>query len=111
MHQTSELRGSIAQHGGLPRAFLTFSDIGNELEVVTSHAATPGLALGSRLLEAVRKRPCDLRCRRMWIITTNHNEVAIRFYHLRGMRIAARCGYKAVQLCSTLRLARMVSRL
>jgi ribosomal protein S18 acetylase RimI-like enzyme len=53
------------------------------------HAASRGLGLGSRLLEAARKRAYDLGCRRLWLITTNDNEPAMRFYQRRGMRIAA----------------------
>lgn len=53
------------------------------------HAASPGLGLGSRLLEAARKRAYDLGCRRLWLITTNDNEPAIRFYQRHGLRIAA----------------------
>jgi ribosomal protein S18 acetylase RimI-like enzyme len=89
MHQANELPGFIALHDGVPRALLTYSHRGNELEVVTLHAATPGLGLGSRLLEAARKRACDLRCRRMCFITTNDNHPAMQFYQRRGMRIAA----------------------
>ena len=89
IHQANELPGFIALHDGVPRALLTYSHRGNELEVVTLHAAPSGLGLGSRLLVVARERACDLRCRRMWLITTNDNEPAIRFYQRRGMRIAA----------------------
>jgi GNAT superfamily N-acetyltransferase len=79
MHRANEAPGFIALHNGIPRALLTYSHRGDELEVVTLHAATPGLGIGSRLLEAVRERACDLRCGSMWLITTNKNEPAIRF--------------------------------
>jgi ribosomal protein S18 acetylase RimI-like enzyme len=89
MHQADELPGFIALYDGVPTAVLTYSHQGNELEVVTLHAARPGLGLGSRLLEAARKRAYDLGCRRLWLITTNDNEPAMQFYQQRGMRIAA----------------------
>jgi ribosomal protein S18 acetylase RimI-like enzyme len=89
MHQANQLPGFIALYDGVPRALLTYSHKGSELEVVTLHAATPGPGLGSRLLEAARKRAHDLGCRRLWLITTNDNEPAIRFYQRRGMRVAA----------------------
>jgi ribosomal protein S18 acetylase RimI-like enzyme len=88
MHEADELPGFIALYDGERRALLTYSHRGDELEVVTLHAATPGLGLGSQLILAARKLACDLRCRRMWLITTNDNERAIRFYQQRGMRIA-----------------------
>ncbi len=89
MHQADELPGFIALYDGVPTALLTYCHHGNELEVVTLHAARPGLGLGSRLLEAAGKRAHDLGCRRLWLITTNDNEPAMRFYHRLGMHIAA----------------------
>jgi ribosomal protein S18 acetylase RimI-like enzyme len=89
MHQADELPGFIALYKTEPRGLLTYSHRGQDLEVVTLHTATSGLGLGSRLLLAARVRACDLQCRRMWLITTNDNEPAIRFYQRRGMRIAA----------------------
>jgi ribosomal protein S18 acetylase RimI-like enzyme len=89
MHEANELPGFIALHNGVPSAVLTYAHAGDELEVVTLHSAIRGAGLGSRLLEAARARACDLHCRRMWLITTNDNQPAIRFYERRGMRIAA----------------------
>jgi GNAT superfamily N-acetyltransferase len=89
MHQADQLPGFIAVHEGVLRALLTYSHKDNELEVVMLYSVVPGLGLGSRLLEAARKRACDLGCRRLWLITTNDNEPAMRFYHRRGLRIAA----------------------
>jgi ribosomal protein S18 acetylase RimI-like enzyme len=60
-----------------------------EFEVVSLHAAIGGRGLGSRLLAAARERARDLRCRRLWLITTNDNEPAIAFYTHWGMHLAA----------------------
>jgi ribosomal protein S18 acetylase RimI-like enzyme len=89
MHKADELPGFIALYKGDPSALLTYSHKGNELEVVTLHAAVRGRGLGSRILLAAQSRARDLRCRRLWLITTNDNEPAIQFYQRRGMRIAA----------------------
>ena len=69
----NELPGFVALYDREARARLTYSHRGDELEVVTLHAATPGLGLASQLILAARKLACDLRCRRMWLITTNDN--------------------------------------
>jgi ribosomal protein S18 acetylase RimI-like enzyme len=89
MHQADQLPGFIALYKGEPSGLLTYSHKRDELEVVTLHAATSGLGLGSLLLVEARKRACGLQCRRLWLITTNDNEPAIQFYQRRGMRIAA----------------------
>lgn len=89
LHQADELPGFIAISAGEPRALLTYCVMNGELEVVTLHAAVAGRGLGSRLLAAASKRARDVRCRRLWLITTNDNEPAIAFYTHWGMRLAA----------------------
>jgi ribosomal protein S18 acetylase RimI-like enzyme len=89
LHQADELPGFIALYRGEPHALLTYSVMNGELEVVSLHAAIAGRGLGSRLLAAARERACDLRCRRLWLITTNDNEPAIAFYTHWGMYLAA----------------------
>jgi ribosomal protein S18 acetylase RimI-like enzyme len=89
LHQADELSGFIGLYRGEPQALLTYCVMNGELEVVSLHAAIGGRGLGSRLLAAARERARDLRCRRLWLITTNDNEPAIAFYTRRGMHLAA----------------------
>jgi ribosomal protein S18 acetylase RimI-like enzyme len=85
LHQADELPGFIARCGGQPAGLLTYHVAGGALEVVTLHAARPGLGLGTALLDAVQARARSLGCARLWLITTNDNEPAARFYERRGM--------------------------
>ena len=89
MHQADDLPGFIASYRGVPSALLTYCVMKGELEVVSLHAALAGRGLGSRLLAAARGRARDLRCRRLWLITTNDNEPAITFYSRWGLHLAA----------------------
>lgn len=89
MHQADQLPGFAALYDSEPSALLTYCHKADELEVVTLHVATRGVGLGSQLIATARKRARDLRCRRIWLITTNDNEPAIRFYERCGMGIAA----------------------
>jgi ribosomal protein S18 acetylase RimI-like enzyme len=89
LHQADDLPGFIATYRGEPSALLTYCVVNGELEVVSLHAAVRGRGLGSRLLASARERARDLRCRRLWLMTTNDNEPAIRFYTRRGMHLAA----------------------
>jgi ribosomal protein S18 acetylase RimI-like enzyme len=84
LHQADDLPGFIATYRGEPSALLTYCVVNGELEVVSLHAAVRGRGLGSRLLASARERARDLRCRRLWLITTNDNEPAIRFYTRRA---------------------------
>jgi GNAT superfamily N-acetyltransferase len=89
LHQADDLPGFIALYGSVPSALLTYCVIDDELEVVSLHAAISGRGLGSHLLASARQRARDLRCRRLWLITTNDNEPAIAFYTRWGMHLAA----------------------
>jgi GNAT superfamily N-acetyltransferase len=89
MHQADGLPGFIGLFAGEPRALLTYSVTNGELQVVSLHAGITGLGLGSCLLAAARDRARDLKCRRLWLITTNDNEPAITFYSRSGMHLAA----------------------
>ena len=89
LHQADEHPGFVGLYNGEPIALLTYCQQNGELEVVSLHAAIPGRGLGSRLLAATGKRARDLRCRRLWLITTNDNVPAIEFYKRRGLRLAA----------------------
>jgi GNAT superfamily N-acetyltransferase len=64
-----------------------------ELEVVTLNAVPPGRGTGSRLLAHAIAHARSIGCSRLWLITTNDNDPAIRFYDRRGMvRVAVYAG-------------------
>jgi GNAT superfamily N-acetyltransferase len=66
------------------RGALAWRMDGDALEIVSIAAVTPGDGAGTALLEAAAKRT-----RKTWLVTTNDNLRALRFYQRRGMRIAA----------------------
>jgi N-acetylglutamate synthase-like GNAT family acetyltransferase len=57
-------------------------------ELLTLHASTRQGGAGTRLLAAVREAARDAGCRRLWVVTTNDNVDALRFYQRRGFRLA-----------------------
>jgi ribosomal protein S18 acetylase RimI-like enzyme len=60
-----------------------------DCELVTIDAFREHLGVGSALLAAVEEAARASGCSRLWLITTNDNLDALRFYQRRGMRIAA----------------------
>jgi GNAT superfamily N-acetyltransferase len=60
---------------------------GDALEVVSIAAATPGDGVGTALLDAVVAEARAAGSRRVWLVTTNDNLRALRFYQRRGLRI------------------------
>ena len=89
LHQVDQLPGFIALLDNVPTGLLTYQVANGEMEVVTLNATVPGQGLGSRLLAAARSRLLALGCRRLWLITTNDNTPAMRFYQRQGMRLVA----------------------
>ena len=89
LHQVDLLPGFVALLNSVPAGLLTYRVAHREMEVVTLNAAVPGQGLGSSLLEAARSQAVALGCRRLWLITTNDNTPAIRFYQRQGLRLAA----------------------
>ena len=56
--------------------------------MVTLHAAVSGRGIGSALLGAAREKATALGCSRLWLVTTNDNQLAIRFYKRSGLTLA-----------------------
>ncbi len=61
---------------------LSYITDGDECEILTLHAATPGTGAGTALIQAV-----ESKARRLWVLTTNDNVDALRFYQRRGFRL------------------------
>jgi SAM-dependent methyltransferase/N-acetylglutamate synthase-like GNAT family acetyltransferase len=90
-------RGSLVEVQALPTlvagpegaitGMLAYDIRGDELEVVAIYAATPGDGVGTALLARVDVLASEAGCRRIWLITTNDNVDALRFYQRRGFRL------------------------
>ncbi|RZU74084.1 ribosomal protein S18 acetylase RimI-like enzyme [Micromonospora kangleipakensis] len=59
------------------------------LEVVSLAATAPGLGAGRALLAAAEAVAVAAGADRLWLVTTNDNLSALRFYQRRGLRIVA----------------------
>jgi ribosomal protein S18 acetylase RimI-like enzyme len=89
LHDALGLPGFLAALDDAPSALLTYHIVGHECEVVTLHASIQRHGLGSHLLATAREQAQQLGCRRLWLITTNDNTPAIRFYERQGMTLVA----------------------
>lgn len=61
---------------------------GEACEVLTLHAGVRFAGTGSALLVALKEFARGAGCRRLWVVTTNDNVDALRFYQRRGFRLA-----------------------
>jgi ribosomal protein S18 acetylase RimI-like enzyme len=71
-----------------PLGLLTYVIRGDRCEVLTLHAAEQWRGVGTALIEEVERVAVAEGCRRLWLITTNDNVDALRFYQRRGFRLA-----------------------
>ena len=58
-----------------------------EIEVLTLHATRQWAGAGTALLERAAAIGRERGCRTLWLVTTNANLDALRFYQRRGMRL------------------------
>jgi N-acetylglutamate synthase-like GNAT family acetyltransferase len=77
----------VAEHAGEIVGVLTFNVDGDALEVVSIDAIDRRRGVGSALIAAVADEARQRGCRRLWLVTTNDNLDALRFYQRRGLRI------------------------
>ena len=88
VYDSSTLPGFVSDEPGGPAGAVTYHLTEGGCEVVTLNSLHPGRGIGSALLAAVKRR-ADEDGRRLWLITTNNNVDAIRFYQRRGMDLRA----------------------
>jgi ribosomal protein S18 acetylase RimI-like enzyme len=85
----SALPALLAVRGDEIVGLATYELSGGECELVSLDALRDGQGIGSALLAGVAEEAGRRGCRRLWLITTNDNLNAIRFYQRRGMRLVA----------------------
>ena len=83
------LPGFIATFRDERVGLITYSIEKDSCEIVTLDSTKPGAGIGTQLIEAAKQAAYDAHCRRLWLITTNDNLNALRFYQKRGFRLVA----------------------
>ncbi len=88
-HEAANLPGFVAIRGDRPVGLTTYKIEADNCELMTLNSLQPRLGIGSALVAAVRAVASDAACNRLWLITTNDNMPALRFYQQRGFSLAA----------------------
>jgi ribosomal protein S18 acetylase RimI-like enzyme len=83
VYEPSSLPGFVAEDDGRSVGLLTFIVEGDECEIVTIDAFEEGRGVGAALIDSVK----GLGHERLWLITTNDNSRAQRFYERVGFRL------------------------
>lgn len=85
----SILPGFMATDGGRHVGLLTYHAAHGECEVVAIISTEEGRGIGRALMDAARDHAAASGYHRLWLITTNDNTRAFRFYQLWGMDLCA----------------------
>ena len=87
VYEPHRLPGFAARLGDEMIGLVTYHVDGDACEIVTIDSRRPQIGVGGALLRAVARAARQAGCRRLWLITTNDNLDALRFYQRRGMRL------------------------
>jgi ribosomal protein S18 acetylase RimI-like enzyme len=83
--EPARLAGFLAEGDGERVGLLTYREDGDACEVVTIDAFEPRRGIGTALMRAL----ISLGHRRVWLVTTNDNVPAQRFYERLGFHLVA----------------------
>jgi ribosomal protein S18 acetylase RimI-like enzyme len=89
VHRADELPGFIASQDGRNVGLITYDIVGDRCEIVTMNSLVEGIGIGSALIDTVREAAVAAGCRRLWLVTTNDNTHALRFYQKRGFLLVS----------------------
>jgi DNA-3-methyladenine glycosylase I len=82
-----DLPGFIAIEGEKKVGLLTYKIVAGDCEVVSLDSLRPCMGIGTGLIDAVKRAAVESGCRRLWLVTTNDNMNALRFYQKRGFML------------------------
>jgi len=89
VHRPAVLPGFIAFAGETWFGLATYHVDGDACEIVTLNSLKPSRGVGTALITSVKEAAVQAGCKRLWLITTNDNLNALRFYQKRGFELAA----------------------
>ena len=83
------LPGFLATRKKTLVGLVTYRILGNECEIVTLNSLMNRKGIGARLVNKVKKVAVSSKCKRLFVITTNDNMDALRFYQKHGFSLVA----------------------
>jgi len=89
IHNAGKADGYIAWMDGKPIGLLTYEKHTNAYEILTLDALTPNQGIGTALIQQLSDYVHKENGKRIFVIATNDNLDALRFYQRRGFRMKA----------------------
>jgi GNAT superfamily N-acetyltransferase len=102
IYKPAELKGFIAEIDREKVGLITYQIKDGACEIVTLNALKPNLGIGSALIKHTADFAKQNGCSKLWLITTNDNTRALRFYQMLGfclsaLRTGAIMGYRKIK--------------
>jgi ribosomal protein S18 acetylase RimI-like enzyme len=88
-HDAAQLAALVCCDGPARLGIATYAIEDGALEVVTLQSLVERAGAGSALIEALVGTAREHDCERLWLVTTNDNLDALRFYQRHGLRLVA----------------------
>ena len=89
LHDTTELPGFVAVESQDWLGYTQYEVVGSEMEVVTLESLVPERGAGTSLIAECTALAISRGLERLWLVTTNDNLHALRFYQRRGFVLVA----------------------
>ena len=89
LHHLRQLPGFVAEAGGERVGFASYRLDGDACELVAICSLRERRGVGSALIATVSAAASRAGARRLWLVTTNDNLGALRFYQRVGFRLVA----------------------
>ena len=87
VYLVEELPGFVALVSGERVGLLTYKVQDDSCEILTLNSLLEKQGIGTALLSRMEEEATAIGCNRLWVITTNDNMEALRFYQKRGFSI------------------------
>ncbi len=89
VHNADDLPGIIAIEGEEKVGLLTYNIVNQKMEIVTLNSLREREGVGRALIQRAEEIAQSNDCKRIWVVTTNDNANAIRFYKTLNFQIIA----------------------
>jgi len=84
----AECPGFVGEDQGNVVGWITYQIEGDSCEIITLNSLVEGRGIGTALINLVKYEALKSGCTRLWLITTNNNTQALRFFQRIGFRFS-----------------------
>ena len=89
MHYVLNLPGFIAEKEGKQVGIILYFIENAECEIVALYSSVEKNGIGTELIKKIIEKSKKENCKRVWVLTTNDNTYALKFYQKRGFLLSA----------------------